>query len=112
MHRLKLQIQVIVIQRRTDGAVKFLLLQVVIVFLLFVLFNGKNVTEQPFKNLSVAVDRDINFLVVRNLFKAPVEVLHVADKEAPGERKVTLFVFRVVNDMNHNGVFEISPFKL
>jgi hypothetical protein len=61
-------------------AIKFLCLQVVAVFLLFVLFNGKNVTEQPLEDLGVTVDGDVDLLIVGNLFEAAVEVLHVADE--------------------------------
>jgi hypothetical protein len=79
--------------------------------LLFVFFHGEYVVEQPFKNDCVAVDTDVNLVVVTYFFKTPVEVLHVLNKETPAKSKVSLFLLAVVDNMNHDAVFEIGSLK-
>lgn len=44
--------------------IEFLSFHIVAVLLLLVLLNRKDVTEEPLKNLSITVNRNINLLIV------------------------------------------------
>lgn len=79
--------------------------------LLFVFFHGEDVIEEPFENLSVAVNADVDLIVVANLFKAPVEVLHVFDEERAGEREIALLFLTVVDHVYHDAVFEVRSLE-
>jgi hypothetical protein len=51
-----------------------------VALLFFELFHRKDVVEQPFEDDSIAVDRNINFILVTDLFETFVEVFHVLDQ--------------------------------
>jgi hypothetical protein len=79
--------------------------------LLFVLFHCEDVVEQPLKDDRVAVNADINFVVVADLFEAAVEVLHILDQQTAAEGEVALFLLAVIDYVNHDAVFEVRPIK-
>ena len=67
----------------------------------------KNVVEQPLKDGGIAMDGDVNLIVVRDLLETFVKVLHVLDEERAREGEVSLLVLAVVNHMDHYFVLEL-----
>lgn len=64
-----------VVDRVTNSSIEFVLFSV----LLLILLHREDVVEQPFEDNCIAVDRDVDFVVVRDLLQTSVEVLHVLD---------------------------------
>jgi hypothetical protein len=54
------------------------------------------------------VDRNVDFVVLRYLFQALVEVLHITDKKRSWELKVSLLALIIINYMNHYAVLETN----
>lgn len=54
------------------------------------------------------MDRDVDLVLVRDLFEALVEVLHVLDEERSTEVEVALLIFAIVNNVDHNAVLEVG----
>ena len=80
--------------------------------LLLVLLHGEDVVEEPLEDDSVAVDGDVDLVVVRDFLQAPVEVFHILDQEAAGEGEVTLLVLAVIDHVDHDTVLEFEVLSL
>jgi len=50
-----------------------------IALLFFIFFHGKDVVEEPLKDDGIAVDRDVDLVVVRDFLETSVEIFHVLD---------------------------------
>lgn len=74
---------------------------------LLVLLHGEDVAEEPLENVCVAVNADVDFVVVRDLLQTLVEVLHVLDQQAPRKVEVALVILRVVDHVDHDVVLEV-----
>jgi hypothetical protein len=75
---------------------------IILALLLFILLHRKNIIQEPLKDLSVTVDRNVDLIIVADLFQASVEVLHILDEQRAGECEVTLILLTVINHMNHD----------
>ena len=98
----------VIVHTAPNGSVELLLLAL----FLLILFHGENVVEKPFEDDSIAVNRDIDFVVIRNLFQAPIEILHIFYQQTSGKSEVPLFVLTVIDNVNHDGVLELEVFPL
>ena len=53
------------------------------------------------------MNTNINFVIVRDLLQTLVEVLHVLDQQTPRKVEVSLVIFGVINDVDHDVVLEV-----
>ena len=86
------------------------LLRVTLLF--FILFHGKDVVQEPLEDDGIAVNGDVDLVVVRYFLETSVEVFHIFDQKAARESKVALLVFAVVNNVDHNTIFKLEVLSL
>ena len=80
--------------------------------LLFVLFHGEDVVQEPLEDGCVAVNRNIDLVVVTDLFQAAIEILHVFNEKASGKGKIALLVLAVVDHVDHDAILEFEVLAL
>lgn len=79
--------------------------------LFLILLHSKYVIQQPLEDLSVAVNTNVNLVLIADLLKTLFEVLHVFYKQSARKSEVALVLFTVVNHMNHYRVLELGSIK-
>ena len=53
------------------------------------------------------MNTNINFVIVGDLLQTLVEVLHVLYQQTPRKVEVSLVIFGVINDVDHDVVLEV-----
>jgi len=72
------------------------------------LLHGEDIIEEPFENDSVAVDGYVNLVLVRDLFKAFIKILHVFHQQTTGKSEVSFVILAVVDNVDHYRVLEVG----
>jgi len=75
--------------------------------LLVHLFMLEYVSEEPLEDAGVAVDGDVDLVLVGDLLQALLEVLHVFDQQRTRKGEILLYAFAVVDYVDHYLVLEI-----
>ena len=76
-------------------------------FALYLIIMSKDIAQQPFKDSSITMNWDINFIVFRNFLQAFVKILHITYKQGARELKISLLIFVIINNVNHDLIFHV-----
>jgi hypothetical protein len=54
------------------------------------------------------MNRDIYFIIIRNLFEAFFKIFHIFDQQRPRKCKIFFLILTIINNMNHYFIIKIG----